>query len=153
MRLLFICIFIYLLLPSFWKWILTWVVHAVSLSRRGTIPHCVKSARKVFFWSVFSRVWTEYGKIIRISPYSVWKCGKYKCGKIQTRLTQNTDTFYAVPDTNILLFSNLQDTVTSITLSPISTVLLSYLKSFVPQFNKIYFGVFDIAGCPYDSCH
>ena len=25
-----------------------------------------------FFWSVFSRIRTEYGKILRISPYSVW---------------------------------------------------------------------------------
>ena len=23
------------------------------------------------FWSVFSRIWTEYGEILRISPYSV----------------------------------------------------------------------------------
>ena len=23
------------------------------------------------FWSVFSRIWTEYGEIFRISPYSV----------------------------------------------------------------------------------
>ena len=23
------------------------------------------------FWSVFSRIWTEYGEIIRISPYSI----------------------------------------------------------------------------------
>ena len=24
----------------------------------------------VFFWSVFSRIWTEYGEILFISPYS-----------------------------------------------------------------------------------
>ena len=24
-----------------------------------------------FFWSIPSRIWTEYGKILRISPYSV----------------------------------------------------------------------------------
>ena len=24
-----------------------------------------------FFWSVFSRIWTEYGEILRISAYSV----------------------------------------------------------------------------------
>ena len=24
-----------------------------------------------FFWSVFSRIWTEYGEILRISPYAV----------------------------------------------------------------------------------
>ena len=34
--------------------------------------HCVKSIRtQSFFWSVFSCIWTEYGKILRISPYSV----------------------------------------------------------------------------------
>ena len=32
----------------------------------------------VFSWSVFSRIWTEYGEILRISPY------QSKCGKIQT---------------------------------------------------------------------
>ena len=28
-----------------------------------------------FFWSVFSRIWTEYGDLLRKSPYSVqiWK--------------------------------------------------------------------------------
>ena len=31
-----------------------------------------------FFWSAFSRIWTEYGEILRISPYSV-------------RMRENTD--------------------------------------------------------------
>ena len=31
-----------------------------------------------FLWSVFSRIWTEYGAILRISPYSV-------------RMRENTD--------------------------------------------------------------
>ena len=32
--------------------------------------HCVKSVQiRGFFWSVFSRIWTEYGEILRISPY------------------------------------------------------------------------------------
>ena len=31
-----------------------------------------------FFWSVFSRIWTEYGEIRSISPYSV-------------RMRENTD--------------------------------------------------------------
>ena len=35
-------------------------------------PHCVKSVQiRSFFWSVFSRIRTEYGEILRISPYSV----------------------------------------------------------------------------------
>ena len=34
--------------------------------------HCVKSVRILsFFWSTFSRIQTEYGEILRISPYSV----------------------------------------------------------------------------------
>ena len=37
-----------------------------------------------FFWSLFSRIWTEYGEI------------KSKCGKIRTRKAPNTDTFHAV---------------------------------------------------------
>ena len=40
-----------------------------------------------FFWSVFSSIQTEYGKILRI---------KSECGKIRTRKTPNTYTFYAV---------------------------------------------------------
>ena len=44
------------------------------------------------FWSVFSRIWTEYGdtEILRISPYLV------RMWKTRTRITLNTDTFNAV---------------------------------------------------------
>ena len=49
----------------------------ISTSRYGT--HCVKSAQiRSYFWSVFSRIWTEYGEIQSISPYSV-------------RMPENTD--------------------------------------------------------------
>ena len=41
-------------------------------------------------WSVRSRIWTEHEEIFGISPYSV------ECGKIKTRITPNTDTFYVV---------------------------------------------------------
>ena len=35
--------------------------------------HCVKSGQiRSFFWSVFSRIRTEYGEMQSISPYSVW---------------------------------------------------------------------------------
>ena len=41
--------------------------------------HCVKSVQiRNFFYSVFSRIWTEYGEVLRISPYSV-------------RMRENTD--------------------------------------------------------------
>ena len=34
--------------------------------------HCMKSVQIwSFFWSVFSCIRTEYGKILRISPYAV----------------------------------------------------------------------------------
>ena len=37
------------------------------------IHHYLKSVQiRRFFWSVFSRVQTEYGEIFRISPYWVW---------------------------------------------------------------------------------
>ena len=38
------------------------------------------------FWSVFSRIRTEYGEILRISAYSVW----------MREITPNMDTFYAI---------------------------------------------------------
>ena len=39
----------------------------------NSTDHCVKSIQIwSFFWSVFSRIRTEYGEIRIISPYSVW---------------------------------------------------------------------------------
>ena len=36
------------------------------------LRHCVKSIEtRICFWSVFSRVWTEYGDLQNKSPYSV----------------------------------------------------------------------------------
>ena len=43
-----------------------------------------------FFWSVFSRIRTEYGEILRTLSI------QSECGKIRTRKTPNTDTFLAV---------------------------------------------------------
>ena len=41
--------------------------------------HCVKCVQiRSFFWSIFSRIRTVYGEILRISPYSV-------------RIRENTD--------------------------------------------------------------
>ena len=36
-----------------------------------SIPLREKSPHSGLFWSVFSRIWTEYRKMLRISPYSV----------------------------------------------------------------------------------
>ena len=41
-----------------------------------------------FFWSVFSRIWTEYWEIVRISPYSV------EMRENTDQKTLNTDTFH-----------------------------------------------------------
>ena len=43
-----------------------------SKTKNDLIKHCVKSIQiQSFFWSVFSCIRTEYGEILRISPYSV----------------------------------------------------------------------------------
>ena len=54
------------------------------------LPLRKKCPYSEFFWSVFSRIWTVY------APYSS------KCGKIRTRKTPNTDTFYRVYLTTFL---------------------------------------------------
>ena len=46
-----------------------------------------KCSYSELFWSVFSRIRTEYGEILRI---------QYECRKMRTRIIPNTDTFYAV---------------------------------------------------------
>ena len=47
----------------------------------------------VCIFSAFPCIWTEYGEL-RISPYSVRMYEN--AGKMQTRITPSTDTFYAV---------------------------------------------------------
>ena len=36
-----------------------------------SLPLGKKNPSSELFWSVFSRIWTEYGKILSISPYLV----------------------------------------------------------------------------------
>ena len=48
----------------------------------------------VHIFPAFSRVWTEYGEIYRISSYS--ERMRENAGKIQATITPNTDTFYVV---------------------------------------------------------
>ena len=55
--------------------------HIVYLVLRKKCPY------SELFWSAYSRIRTEYGEILRISPYSV---------RMRTRITPNTDTFYAM---------------------------------------------------------
>ena len=67
--------------------------------------HCVKKCLfSEFFWSVFSRIWTEYGEIPSVSPYSV------RMQETTARKTPNTDTFHAVVKLdNTLKFNEHQD--------------------------------------------
>ena len=46
----------------------------------------------VGIFPTLSRIRTDYGEILCISPYSV----RENAGKIRSRITPNTDTFYAV---------------------------------------------------------
>ena len=58
--------------------------------------HCVKSVQiRSFFWSVFSRIWTECGEIRSISPQylSVFSPNE---GKYGTEKTPYLDTFHTV---------------------------------------------------------
>ena len=57
-------------------------IHNISLSEKRP---CSK-----LFWSVFCHIWTEYGEILCISPYSV------PMRENTHHKTPNTDTFYAL---------------------------------------------------------
>ena len=56
----------------------------------GTYSLRKKCLYSLFFWSAFSRMRTEYGKI------SVSLRIQSKCGKMRTRKTPNTSTYHAV---------------------------------------------------------
>ena len=56
------------------------------------------------FWSVFSRIWTV---IQRDTEYL--SRIQSKCGKIRTRITPNTDAFYALEEMNIEFFNACKD--------------------------------------------
>ena len=55
------------------------------------IQHCVKSAR---IWSYSGPYFPAFG--LNMERYGVFLRIKFECGKIRTRITPNTDTFYAV---------------------------------------------------------
>ena len=74
--------------------------------------HCVKTVCIRSYsgqhFTTFSRIRTEYGEILRISPYSVEM--RKNAGKIRTRITPNTETFDAVlTSSNEALFSEEQE--------------------------------------------
>ena len=47
------------------------VLDRVLLELTISLALCEKCPYSELFWSAFSRIWTEYGEILRISPYSV----------------------------------------------------------------------------------
>ena len=49
-----------------------------------------------FFWSVFSRIWTEYREILRIAQYSVQMQENTNAGKYEPEKNPYLDTFHAV---------------------------------------------------------
>ena len=74
-------------------WMKNWTIIKFLLStHQNCLNRCFalreKSQYSEFFWSVFSRIWTEYLEILSL-------CIQSKCGKIWTRKTSNTDTFHA----------------------------------------------------------
>ena len=66
-------------------------LHAYGFSKNNlTLSLRKKCLYLEFFWSVFSRIWTEYGEIRSISPYAV------RMRENTDRKTANTDSFYAM---------------------------------------------------------
>ena len=61
----------------------------------GLRNQCVKCPYSELFWSAFFRIGTEYGE----TPYSVPM--RENAGKMRTRITPNTDTFYALNLINV----------------------------------------------------
>ena len=63
-----------------------------KMAKTKIVRHCVKSVQiQSFFWSVFSRIQTDYGEILRISPNSV----QMRENRNQKK-TPYLDTFHAV---------------------------------------------------------
>ena len=67
-----------------------WRVWTASLRKKMPVFGVIL----VRIFPAFSRIRTEYGEILRISPYALQM--RENAGNMQTRITPNTDTFYAV---------------------------------------------------------
>ena len=54
----------------------TWETNSCNtqIAQYHTLREECPTKYRVFFWSVFSRIWTEYGDLLRKSPYSVQLC-------------------------------------------------------------------------------
>ena len=66
----------------------TWYGTIINIFTKLTLRE--KCPYSEFFWSVFSRILTEYGEILRICPYSV------QMRENMEQNNPNTDTFCAV---------------------------------------------------------
>ena len=55
------------------KFFMDWIRESINFKLNIPVcSHCVKNVKiRSLFWSIFSRIWTEYGEIRSISPYSV----------------------------------------------------------------------------------
>ena len=68
-------------------------VHPVAALITGALQKHIlreKCSYSEFFWSVFSRIWTEHGEML------LTLCIQSEYKKIWTRKTPSTDTFHAV---------------------------------------------------------
>ena len=78
-----------LIVKNDWEWFL----QRQNYKKRKNIqepPLREKCPYSEFFWSAFSRIRTENGDILRMSPFSV------RIWEMRTKKTPNTDTFHAV---------------------------------------------------------
>ena len=91
--------------------------------------HCVKIVR---IRSYYGRYFSAFG----LNTDEVSLRIQSECGKIQTRITQNTDTFYAVTEANciVTLILHVMSTVTK-------TNIKSKKKS-IKKISKIYFWLY-----------
>ena len=91
-----------------------------------------KCPHSEFFWSVYSRIWTEYGEMWSIFPYSV------RMRKIRTRRSPNTDISHSKAncDTYVVLLSK-----DSWKLSVIKTSWTSYELCICVQFTSLVYGL------------
>ena len=73
----------------------------------------------VRIFPVFSLIRNEYGEILRISPYSVRM--PENAGKMRTRITPYTDTFYAVWDNCVIkIIANFSTFFSVLTMGKVS---------------------------------
>ena len=105
----------------------------IYLPQREKCPHLE------LFWSAFSRIWTEYGEILPISPYLVWMPEylhiQSERREMRTRITPNTNTFcteYMCDDSQfgsrIILDTNCESSS-----SMDSSKVISCLKQFLSK--------------------